>query len=146
MEGKDEAASAEQDFRASLEALEMYRAQLDALYQQHELVRLSLEDHSRAAETIRLYAEKGEGEELLVPIGGNSYIFAKVSAPKRAIVGIGSGIRLEEDAEKGLARLDKRVGELRDAEGQLSAKVQELEAYCAALQEKLNRLYAHSDG
>ena len=56
--GEDEAASAEQDFRASLEALEAYKAQLDALYQQHELLRLSLEDHSRAAES-KLYAEMG---------------------------------------------------------------------------------------
>jgi len=56
--------------------LDQYREQIEALAQQQEIVRISLEEHMRARETLTRYREAGKGAEVLVPVGANSFLVA----------------------------------------------------------------------
>ena len=52
-------SSSEADLRRGLAVLDQYREQLESLAQQQEIVRVSLEEHMRARETLLRYQEAG---------------------------------------------------------------------------------------
>jgi len=67
----------ESDLRRGIAVLDQYREQIEALAQQQDLVRISLEEHLRAKETLTQYRQAGRGAEVLVPIGANSFVAAE---------------------------------------------------------------------
>jgi len=142
----EEEQDIETQFREAMATLDYYKAQLEGMYKQVEMLKLSSSEHRTAVDTLKEYMEMSDGEEILVPIGGDSFIHAKIAQPKKAIVGLGSGVRVEEGSSKGLERLEKRLDRIRTSESQLQTRIQELEMYAAATQEKINRLYSMAEG
>ncbi|MCX6657548.1 MAG: hypothetical protein NTY62_02505, partial [Euryarchaeota archaeon] len=69
----------EQQVRESYMMLESAKAQLEGLAKQQELIQLAVEEHVRARETIKEIAKGAADDEVLVPLGADSYIHAKVS-------------------------------------------------------------------
>jgi len=54
--------------------------------------------------------EKNEvGSELLVPIGGSSYIKAKLDDPDKVIVGMGAGVSVERTSQEAKEIVKKRL-------------------------------------
>jgi prefoldin alpha subunit len=105
----------EQELRQAMSTLEVFRAQLESIAQNQQLVQMSLEELSRAKETLNQYQKATEGDELLVPIGGNSFVFAKVATNAKAIVGIGTGVSVERSTEDAIKIMEDRAAELMDS-------------------------------
>src|SRR3989442_10883590 len=70
--------------------LDQYREQIEALAQQQEIVRISLEEHMRARETLTRYQEAGKGAEVLVPVRADSFLVEASKDVDRAFVSIRS--------------------------------------------------------
>ena len=87
-------SASETDLRRGLAVLDQYREQLEALAQQQEIVRASLEEHMRARETLLRYQQAGKGAEVLVPVGANAFVVASSLETEKAFVGIGSDLVL----------------------------------------------------
>ena len=113
--------TAEQSIEQNVAMLETAKAQLDGLVKQQQLIQLAIEEHARARETVKQLTKGVPGDDILVPLGADSYIHAKISERRDAIVGIGSGVSVSKspgDAEKildskldDLSRAFKSVGE-----------------------------------
>jgi prefoldin alpha subunit len=95
-----EGPASEQVLRDNVMLLETAKAQLEGLMKQQELIQLAVDEHVRARETVRQIMKSAPGEEILVPLGADSYIHAKVSDNKDAVVGIGSGVSLRKSPEE----------------------------------------------
>ena len=115
-----------EELQSAVAEYEALRAQLEALAQQNELLRMSLEEHMRAKETVSRFQEGGEGAEILVPVGANSFVFAQISNPDKAIVGIGSDLTVEEDMEDAIKGLDVKIEEIETALKGLTERVVEV--------------------
>jgi prefoldin alpha subunit len=102
----------EQELRQAMSTLEVFRAQLESIAQNQQLVQMSLEELGRAKETLSQYQKAKQGDELLVPIGGNSFVFARVGDNAKAIVGIGTGISVEKSMDEAIKTMDDRAAEL----------------------------------
>jgi prefoldin alpha subunit len=92
-----------------------------------------LEELARARETLSQYKSAEIGSDILVPIGGNSFVFAKASDNTKAIVGIGSGISLEKSMEDAIKTMEERSNELTESIRKLSERRQALEAQAEQL-------------
>ena len=103
------------EFRQSVALLDIYKAQLDGLAQQAQIFQMSLEEALKARETMKAFLDAKEGEELLIPIGGASFIPAKVTGSKKAIVGIGNRISAEKDLNDAVAYMDESVKDISEA-------------------------------
>ncbi len=136
--------ASESELRRGLAVLDQYREQLEALAQQQEIVRVSLEEHMRAKETLLRYKEAGKGAEVLVPVGANAFLVAEVRDAEKAFMGVGSDVVLFDDIPKHIERLDARIksiGEAMVAIGQrLSELQQRAESQGAAVQGLYDRL------
>lgn len=126
------------ELRRGLAVLDQYREQLEALTQQQEIVRVSLEEHMRARETLQRYKEAGPGAEVLVPLGASAFVVASVKGTDKAFVSIGSDLVVYDEIPKQLERLDvriKSITEAANAVGQRLAEIQDrAETQSAAVQ------------
>jgi prefoldin alpha subunit len=117
----------DEELQRALSAIEVYNAQLESWAQQAQIFRMSLEEALRARETMKALVNAKEGDELLIPVGATSFITAKATGDKKAIVGIGSRVSVEQDLESAIEYLDKTAKEISDALKKTSDSAAEME-------------------
>ena len=139
-------SAGETDLRRGIAVLDQYREQIEALAQQQEIIRISLEEHMRARETITRYREAGRGTEVLVPVGANSFLVGESKDVDKAFVSIGSDLLVYDDIERQIERLDVRIKSITDAANAIGQRLGELqrraEAHGAAVQDLYDRIQA----
>ena len=131
----------EEDLRSAVATLDLARAQLDGLAKQGELLRMALEEHMRAKETISRFNKTKTGERLLVPVGADCFVFAAVENKEDVIVGLGSDVMIMDTTEGAKGRLDKRIKQMTDNEKELAKRMAELDGEVARLTEKVQSEY-----
>lgn len=117
--------------------LDAYRSQLNALLQQHQILSASRQDHRRARESLEGVDRAAAGAELLLPLGGETFVRGSVDRSAPVLVGMGSGVVVEMErpkvmellAERGV-RIDQA---LRDLEGQMGSLDERIQALSSRL-------------
>ena len=132
----------EDEIRQKMGELETYRAQLDALLKQDEILRINVEEFMRARDTLVGIKEKKSGDKILVPIGANFFIHAQIDDSENVISNLGSTVAAGENIEDAIKRLDFHIGELNKAGQDMANRVSELETRCTALTQELQEAYA----
>src|SRR5437899_11269983 len=93
-------SAGETELRRGIAVLDQYRANIETLAQQQEIVRVSLEEHLRARETLVRYQEAGKAAEILVPIGAKSFLVAQSREVDKAFGSIGADLLVYADSAK----------------------------------------------
>jgi len=140
------APASDAELRRAVANLELVRAQIENLGHQEELLRITLEEISRARETLARAKDSGDGAELLMPIGANSFVFGSLRDSGRVIVGIGSDVAIELATDDAIQRLESRVKAIEEAERGLAARMQELTIAEEETGAKVQDLYAKAQG
>ena len=113
----------EQELRQAMSALEVYRLQLQSIAENMQLIQISIEEMTRARETLAQYKDAGEGSEILVPVGvihlssPRSHPVIRpllVSAPAYRWK-VGEAVQTMEERCKELAESMKKLAERRSA-------------------------------
>lgn len=129
----------EAELRQAMSTLEIFRAQLETINQNQQLVQISLEELGRAKETLVQYQKAKEGDEILLPVGGNSFVFAKVATNAKAIVGIGTGISVEKSMDEAIKTMDDRAAELMDSMKKLADRRMAIEEQASMLSQAVEQ-------
>ena len=114
------------EFRQAMATLEAYKVQLDAMAQQSNFFKLSLEETMRARDTLRAFANANEGDEILVPAGASSFVIATVTSKKKAVVGIGNKVSVDMDLTEAADYMAASAEEVQEALKKLSDAIQEM--------------------
>jgi prefoldin alpha subunit len=122
----------EEQVQEDLLRLEAYRNQLNALLQQHQILSASRQDHGRARESLEGVDRSPAGAEMLMPLGGETFVRGSVDRNAPVLVGVGSGIVVEMERPKVvelLAERSVRIDQaLRDLEGQMGSLDERIQA------------------
>jgi len=135
----------EQELRQALSALEVYKAQLESILEQQQLVQVSVEEYGRAKATLTDYKNAAEGDEVLMPIGGSSFVRAKVVNGNKVLIGVGSGITVEKDVGDAMQVIDTRMQEMLDAMKKLNESRQVIEMKSNQLSQMIQAEYESMD-
>ena len=84
----------------------------ETLQQRISMVNAAITDLTYASMTLEGIEKEKENTELLVPIGGNTYVKAKIADTSKIIVGIGAGVSVEKTLTEAKATLKERLEEL----------------------------------
>jgi len=84
----------------------------DTLQQRISMVNAAIADLTYANMTLDGIEKEKENAELLVPIGGNSYVKAKLADTNTVIVGMGAGVSVEKPLAEARVTLKERLDEL----------------------------------
>ncbi|MDD1773871.1 MAG: prefoldin subunit alpha [Methanomassiliicoccales archaeon] len=131
----------EKELQQSLATLELYRAQLQSLAEQQQLIQMSLEENARAKETLSNFKSAPIDSEILVPVGGNSFVFAKIGSNSKAIVSVGSRVSLEKPIEDAMKMIETRINELVETFTKLGERRSAIEAQSSQLSQQLQQEY-----
>jgi prefoldin alpha subunit len=121
------------ELRQAMEVLDAYNVQLEALNRHVRLLQVSLDDTVRARESFKALADAKEGDEILIPVGASSYVPAKVTGKKTAIVGIGNRLSAEKDLGEAVAFMEASVSEISKALRESIDALSEIEKMAAEL-------------
>ena len=87
----------------------------ETLQQRISMVNAAMTDLTYASMTLEDLEKEKEDAELLVPIGGSSYIKAKLANPDKVVVGLGAGVSVEKTLQEAKAIVKERLDELEKA-------------------------------
>lgn len=103
---------AEEDFRKLAVEVRVLEQSAETLASRMNMVNAVTADLSYAKIALEGLEKEQENTELLVPIGGSSYVRAKLQAPDKVVVGIGAGVSTEKTLQEAKEIVSKRLEEL----------------------------------
>jgi prefoldin alpha subunit len=84
----------------------------ETLQQRMGMMNAAITDLTYANMTLEGIEQEKENAELLVPIGGNSYIKVKLANPDKVVVGMGAGVSIEKTLPEAKAIVKERLDDL----------------------------------
>lgn len=106
------ADKAEEELRRLSMEMRYLEQTADALQQRISMVNAALTDINYANMTLDGIEQEKESSEMLVPIGGSSYIKVKLADTSKVIIGVGAGVSVEKTLSEAKATLKERLDEL----------------------------------
>lgn len=84
----------------------------ESLQQRISMVNAAMNDLTYANMALESIEKEKENAELLVPIGGSSYIKVKLASSDKVIVGMGANVSIEKTLPEAKAIVEERLEEL----------------------------------
>jgi prefoldin alpha subunit len=104
----------------------------ETLQQRISMMNAAMTDLNYANMSLDGIEQEKENAELLVPIGGSSYIKVKLANPDKVVVGMGAGVSVEKTLPEAKEIVKERLGELektmRSAQQQFAQVAQRINA------------------
>ncbi len=118
--------------------LEAYRNQLNALLQQYQILTGSRTEHARAKESLEGVDRSDPNSELLLPLGGETFVRGTIAHDASVLIGIGSGVVVEMNRAQVSELLAQRLVRIEQA-------VREIEGQMTTLDERIQLLSRRLD-
>jgi prefoldin alpha subunit len=132
----------EEELRKTSVELRLLEQTADALQARLNMINAVATDLSYANTTLESLEKEKESSELLVPIGGTSYIKAKLDNPDRIIVGIGAGVSVEKTRQEAKEIMKKRSDDLEKTKMSMQQQFTQVMQKINEDREKLDALVA----
>ncbi len=105
-------ANAEEELRRLSMEMRYLEQTAEALQQRINMVNAAINDMTYATMTLEGIEKEKENSAMMVPIGGSSYVKVKLADSDKVIVGMGSGVSVEQTVAQAKATLKERIDEL----------------------------------
>lgn len=106
------ANKSEEELRRLSVELRLLEQTAEAVQSRVNMVNAVMTDLTYANMTLEGLEKEKENAELLVPIGGNSYVKARLESKDKLVVGIGAGVSIEKTLPETKEVVKNRVEEL----------------------------------
>ncbi len=105
-------AQTEEELRRLSMEMRYLEQTAEVLQQRISMVNAAITDLTYANATLDGIEKEKENVEMLVPIGGSSYVKVKLADSSKVIVGMGSGVSIEKTLPDAKVALKERLEEL----------------------------------
>lgn len=136
----------QETFRRLAVELRILEGTAEALQARLNLVGAALTELVYARMTLEGVEKEQPDASLFVPIGGGSYVKAKLESPEKVVVGMGAGVSIEKTMAEAKATVQNRIGDLDKTRvslqqqlAQVVGRIQEDRARLEDLTAKLSR-------
>lgn len=109
------ASKNEEEFRRLNLELRLLEQTAETLQTRMNMINAAATDLRYAQTTLEGLEKENEKSEILVPVGGTSYIRARLDNPNQVIVGMGAGVSVEKTREEAKAIIKRRLEDLEKA-------------------------------
>lgn len=120
--------------------IEQYKEQMNSLEMQISYVQAAILDYNKARFTIEQLSKTEKNSEILLPIGGSSYIYAKISNPSSVLFDVGAGIITEKQNNDAIEKIQKRIENLEKTQEKIYNMIQNLQNESTEISEKAQQL------
>lgn len=102
----------EEELRKLSMEIRYFEQNAEVLQQRLSMMNAAVTDLSYANMTLESIETEKENAEMLVPIGGGSYISVKLANPDKVVVGMGAGVSVEKTLPEAKTIVKERMDEL----------------------------------
>jgi len=120
--------------------LQQYQQQAEYLQENLAQIQMSIQGLNEAVMALEALGKNDGGQEVLVPVGVGTFIFSEVKDTNRVLVGVGSGVSIEQDRETSIKTLNSRRDELEDVMKKASESYTNIVSQMEQLQAKLQTM------
>jgi len=124
-----------------LAQIEQYKEQINSLEMQSSYLQAAINDYNKAKMTLEQLDKIEKNTEILIPIGGSTFINAVSTDTSKVLFDIGSGIVTEKNTQDAISRIDKRLEDLQKTQDRLLSMVQQLQEEAIDISTKAQKLY-----
>ena len=136
------ASKREEDLRKLSVELRFLEQTAESIQSRINMINAVITDLTYANMTLEGLEKEKENSELLVPIGGNSYIKTKLQNPDNIIVGMGAGVSVEKTLQEAKEIVKQRLENLEKTRASLQQQFAQVAERINEDREKFENLVA----
>jgi prefoldin alpha subunit len=122
--------------------IEQYKEQMNSIEMQSQYLQAAIADYNKARLTLEQLSNTDTGTEMLLPIGGSTYIDAAVKNTSKVLYDIGGGIVTEKTTQDAIKKIDKRIESLQKTQEKLITTMQQLQSETTEVYAKAQKILA----
>lgn len=122
--------------------IEQYKEQMNSIEMQSQYLQAAIADYNKARLTLEQLSNTDTGTEMLLPIGGSTYIDAAAKNTSKVLYDIGGGIVTEKTTEDAIKKIDKRIESLQKSQEKLITTMQQLQSETTEVYAKAQKILA----
>ena len=130
----------EKTITQNLTLIEYYKEQLNSLDMQLQISQAALNDYTKAKLTLENLSKSTKEDDILIPIGGGTFIKGNLTENNKILTDIGAGIVTEKPLKDALAKVDERIKLMQDNRDKLINLAQKIQTEAAELSQKTQEL------
>jgi prefoldin alpha subunit len=130
----------EEEITRNLTLIEYYKQQLESIDMQLQYLQEALGDYQRAKITVEQLHNADENAEILIPVGGSTFVNGSLKNTSNVLIGIGAGLVIEKNIDEAVAKLDERMKKLQENQEKIVTLGQKLQAEAMELSQKTQKM------
>ena len=119
-------SSDEEEFRKVAVELRVLENTAETMQSRINFVNAAITELTYANLTLEGLEKEKTDTSLFVPIGGGSYIKAKLESPDKMIFGVGAGVAIEKTFEEAKEKIKNRIDEMQKARANMEQQMEQL--------------------
>jgi prefoldin alpha subunit len=125
--------------------IEQYKEQLNQLDMQSQYLQAALMDYNKAKLTLDQLKKTDKEVEMLMPIGGGTFIDASAKQSSKVLVDIGSGLVAEKTYDDAIGKIDERVKNLEKTQEKLATMIEQIQTEAADVSAKAQKIMSEQE-
>jgi len=98
----------EEELSKYIALIEHYKEQIGSLEMQFSYLQAAIADYTKAKMTVEQLSKTDEDSEILLPIGGSTFINATAKNTSKLLFDIGGGVVTEKTSDDAIKKIDNR--------------------------------------
>jgi len=108
-------ASEEEELRGSLVQLRIYEGSARALQARLDILNAAMGEFVMASSTLEGIKTQKASADTLIPVGGGSFVRAKLDDVSKIVMGVGAGVAVEKPIEESISEIKSRIADMEKA-------------------------------
>ena len=130
----------DEELQKYMALIEQYKEQMNQLEMQTQYLQAAITDYNKAKITLEQLSNADTGTDMLLPIGGSTYIDATANKTTKVLFDIGGGIVAEKTTEDAIKNIEKRLVDLQKTQEKLMEMINNIQAEATEVYSKAQQL------
>lgn len=120
--------------------IEQYKEEIQNLDLQLQYTQAATTDYNKAKMTLEQLVKEKKDVELLMPIGGSTYITTTANNTSKVLFDIGNGIVAEKNTEDAIKKIDDRISLIQKSQEKIKESIEQLNKEAVEISTKAQQL------
>lgn len=139
-------ASEEEQLRQGLVQQRVYEGSARTLQARLDIINAAMNEFALASSTLEGIKSQKSDADALIPVGGGSFVRAKLADVSKIVVGVGAGVAIEKPIDLSITEIKDRIAGLDKARTTLQEQLNQTLIRLEENREKLNEIVKKQGG
>jgi prefoldin alpha subunit len=130
----------EEEITRNLTMIEYYKEQLNSIDMQVQYLQAAIADFHKSKITVEQLHNAADKSEILIPIGGGTFLNGVLTDHSKVLVDIGTGLVAEKTVDDAVKKIEERIKKLQENQEKLMSMAQKLESDATELSQKTQKM------